>query len=389
VSEFIQKIEETMVSRRLIGRGRPLLVAVSGGVDSMVLLHVLSALASRHRWKLTVAHFNHRLRGRSSDADEKFVRAAAEKLGLPFVSDSAEVKRVAKKAGVSIEMAARRCRHEFFARVAKELGIQQVALAHHADDQVELFFLRLLRGSGTQGLSGMKPEAASPLNPDIRLLRPLLECAREEIVAFAEEAGIRRREDASNQSGEFLRNRVRHELLPLLRRRFQPALNKVVLRQMEILSADADLLRAEAERWRQQPRRRFGSLPVAIQRRILQLELEDMKVAPEFALIESLRTSPQKAFNLSERLSLVHDGKGRLSARTSHTEAMGTGQLEVVLDAAEGEGDVNGLAWNWERVRARRSGLPRFVPGCEWYDIRIASGRGLSCGIGGQGIGSN
>jgi len=369
VSEFIQKIEDTILSGRLVGRGQALLVAVSGGVDSMVLLHVLATLASRHRWKLTVAHFNHRLRGRSSDADERFVRATAKKLGLPFASDSADVKGLAKAEGLSIEMAARRCRHAFFSRVTKAQGIKRIALAHHADDQVELFFLRLLRGAGTQGLSGMKLEAAAPWNQGIRLIRPLLGRAREEIVSFAQESGIRHREDASNQSSEFLRNRVRHELLPLLRHRFQPALNKVVLRQMDILSADAELLHTKAERWRRERRKPFGALPVAIQRRILQLELEDLKVAPEFDLIESLRASPGKIINVSRQRWFSHDGKGRLCERAAKPETMAEGQLELTLDARCGEGNFDGLAWQWQRAQARSSALPRFVPDCEWFDV--------------------
>ncbi len=334
----------------------------------MVLLHVLATLASRHGWELTVAHFNHRLRGRSSDADEKFVQAAAGKLGLPFTCDSADVKKLAKAEGLSIEMAARRCRHTFFARVAKEREIKQIALAHHADDQVELFFLRLLRGAGTQGLSGMKLEAAAPWNPGVRLIRPLLGRAREEIVSFAQEAGIRHREDASNRSSEVLRNRVRHELLPLLRHRFQPALNKVVLRQMEILSADAELLHTEAERWRRDRRKRFGALPVAIQRRILQGELEELKVAPEFDLIESLRASPGKIINVSRLLWLSHDGKGGLCEKAATPEATPDGQLKLMLDGRCGEGSFDGLAWQWQRVQARSAALPRFVRGCEWFD---------------------
>ncbi len=334
----------------------------------MVLLQVLATLASRHGWELTVAHFNHRLRGRSSDADEKFVRAAAGKLGLPFTSDSADVKGLAKAEGLSIEMAARRCRHAFFARVAKEREIKQIALAHHAEDQVELFFLRLLRGAGTQGLSGMKLEAAAPWDEEVRLIRPLLDCAREQIVSFAQEAGIRHREDASNRSSEVLRNRVRHELLPLLRHRFQPALNKVLLRQMEILSADAELLHTEAERWRRDRRERFDALPVAIQRRILQGELEELKVTPEFDLIESLRTSPAKAINVSHQRWLSHDGKGRLCERAAKRETMAEGQLELMLDARGGEGNFDGLSWQWQRVRARSAALPRFVRGCEWFD---------------------
>ncbi len=334
----------------------------------MVLLHVLASLAHRHDWKLTVAHFNHRLRGRSSDADEKFVRASAEKLDLPFVSDSADVKDVAKAGGLSIEMAARRCRHEFLARVARERGIQRIAMAHHADDQVELFFLRLLRGAGTQGLSGMKLDAAAPWDSEVRLIRPLLECAREQIVSFARAAGVRYREDASNWSDEFLRNRVRHDLLPLLRRRFQPALNKVILRQMEILSAESDLLREEAERWRRDRKKQFSALPVAIQRRVLQLELEEAGVAPEFELVETLRTSSGKVINVRQGLSLIHDGKGALRERTVAVEAIAAGELEVALDAVRGEGRFDGLSWRWQRIQPRPLKLPLFTQGCEWFD---------------------
>src|ERR1039457_4414130 len=122
----------------------------------MTLLHTLHELSSRHRWKLTVAHFNHQLRGRSSDADEKLVRQTAAAMRLPFAAGRANVKEFAKKTKLSVEMAARKLRHDFFARMAKERKIRAVALAHHADDQVELFFLRLLRGAGGEGVAGMK-----------------------------------------------------------------------------------------------------------------------------------------------------------------------------------------------------------------------------------------
>ena len=128
-----------------------ILVAVSGGVDSMVLLHLLKALSVERRWKLTVAHFNHRLRGRASDADEVFVRKTAKGMKLPFVSKRADVKRFARESKLSIEMAARKLRHEFLAEVARACKIKTIALAHHADDQVELFFLRLLRGHDDLG----------------------------------------------------------------------------------------------------------------------------------------------------------------------------------------------------------------------------------------------
>src|SRR6185369_5793855 len=172
---LLEHINDSIERQKLFRRGEKILVAVSGGMDSMVLLHALRRLSVRHRWRLTVAHFNHQLRGGASDADEKLVRTTAAKMKLPVAAAGADVKRFAKQGRLSIEMAARKLRHEFLARAARERGIKTVALAHHADDQVELFFLRLLRGAGTQGLSGMKWQSPSPADKTIALARPLLD----------------------------------------------------------------------------------------------------------------------------------------------------------------------------------------------------------------------
>jgi tRNA(Ile)-lysidine synthase len=174
VTDLLQRVEQNVQNRRLLKRSDRILVGVSGGLDSMVLLHALQRLLSRHCWRLTVAHFNHQLRGRSSDADEKLVRQTAAALKLPFVAGRADVGGFARKSKLSIEMAARKLRHDFFARTARERKIHIIALAHHADDQVELFFLRLLRGAGGEGLAGMKWRAPSPVDSTITLVRPLL-----------------------------------------------------------------------------------------------------------------------------------------------------------------------------------------------------------------------
>ena len=175
----------------------------------MVLLHTLEKLSARHKWKIVVAHFNHRLRGRASDADEKLVRRTTVRMKLPVVVERADVKAFAKKSKLSIEMAARKLRHEFLARVARKKKIKTIAFAHHADDQVELFFLRLLRGAGGEGLGGMKWQSPSPADKTISLIRPLLDFSKAELFDFTRESKIRFRQDATNLSSDFLRNRIR------------------------------------------------------------------------------------------------------------------------------------------------------------------------------------
>jgi tRNA(Ile)-lysidine synthase len=320
-----QQIRAAVQKHRLLKPRQRLLVAVSGGIDSMVLLHVLASLAPEHGWDLTVAHLNHQLRGVSSLADERLVRRTAKAMRLPIVVSRANVRAWAKKHRLSLEMAAREIRHEFLVRTALRRHISQIALAHHQDDQLEHFFLRFLRGSGGQGLAGMKWLGPSPSNPNVSLIRPLLDCPKEDIREYASNLGLRFREDASNASLDIQRNRIRHELLPLLRRRYQPGLAKSILRVMSIVGAESDFVTCEAESWlrRQangavsapdrmkrpgQAHRRkpqdfpfdeFEQLPVALQRRIIQLQLIQQGITPDFDLVEHLRQYPEKPVEVS------------------------------------------------------------------------------------------
>jgi tRNA(Ile)-lysidine synthase len=337
----------------------------------MVLLEVLSRLAGQHRWGLAVAHFNHRLRGRSSDADERLVATTARKLGLRFVRGEADVRRRAAERKLSTEMAARELRHEFLARTARRLKISTIALAHHADDQVELFFLRLLRGAGSEGLAGMKWRSASPADRRVTLVRPLLDRSKEELRAFAKENQIAFREDATNTQLDFLRNRIRHELLPLLAKNYQPALTRVILRQMEILGAEGEAIAREArhavERLRNvakgntkhqtpstrkvsnfkfqisDPRRErretpadrggantFSTLPVAVQRRCLEIQAVGQGVAVEFELIETLREKPEKRVTVGESLTVWRDEGGRLHVQRGFKEKRFGGRQKML-----------------------------------------------------------
>ncbi|MGZ5545688.1 MAG: tRNA lysidine(34) synthetase TilS, partial [Limisphaerales bacterium] len=285
--------------------------AVSGGVDSMALLHILHLLAPEYGWRLTVAHFNHKLRGRASDADAKLVLETAKKMGLRFIGDAGDVKAHAAKSGLSIEMAARELRHAFLARTARKLKIKTVALAHHADDQVELFFLRLFRGTSIEGLAGMRWRSTSPVERSIHLVRPLLNVSRTELEAFAREQWVRWCEDKTNLSIDFLRNRIRRELIPLLEKHYQPGVRKNVLRLAELLRAESDFL-AEATTDAISTRRAFEQLPTAIQRRVLQQQFFELGLSADFKTIELLRLNSGKVVEVDATTRLKRDEHGRV-----------------------------------------------------------------------------
>ena len=187
------------------------LLGLSGGRDSVVLLHLMLAAGRRD---LIVCHLNHRLRGKDSDEDERFVRALAEKHDLACEIARVDVKALAKRKKLSIETAARDARHAFFRRMARKHGTKVVLLAHHAEDQAETILGNMLRGCGLEGLSGMSVE--TQLAEGLTLLRPLLSLRRAQIDAYLLEHGLAYREDGSNASLEHRRNRLRHEALPML-----------------------------------------------------------------------------------------------------------------------------------------------------------------------------
>jgi tRNA(Ile)-lysidine synthase len=347
VTDLLQLVKENIQSRKLFKRGQKIMVAVSGGLDSMVLLHALEKLSSRHKWKIAVAHFNHQLRGRASDSDEKLVRKTASAMKLPVIVGRADVKGFARKSKLSIEMAARKLRHEFFARVARARKIQTVALAHHADDQVELFFLRLLRGAGGEGLAGMKWQSPSPADKRISLVRPLLDCSKGELAEFARENKINFRDDATNFSPDFLRNRIRNELLPLLRKDYQPGLSKTVLRLMEIVGAESEFVGAAAKQWLTGRKPAFEKLQVAVQRWVLQSQLEHLNVAADFALVERLRKPDGKFVSVGSGLSVSRDGNGGLKLREQRAAEFDTNELLVNLSGRAGGVSFNGVKFSW------------------------------------------
>jgi tRNA(Ile)-lysidine synthase len=349
VSDLTSHIESSIGAKRLFRDGQRILAAVSGGLDSMVLLALLHCLSKTHRWKLTVAHYNHQLRGAASDADEQLARKTARKLGLPFVAGRGDVPKFARKNGLSVEMAARKLRHDFLAATAAKLKIPTVALAHHADDQVELFFLRLLRGAGGGGLAGMKWSNPSPSAPKIRLARPLLDLSKDDLRSIASQNKIAFSEDASNASIDFQRNRVRHELIPLLTRHYQPALGRSVLRLMEVVGAEAEFAATAARDWLEGGRTpRFADLPLAVQRQIIHLQLIEGGLSPDFDLIERLRLSAGQWIAVNADCSVSRDATGLVHRRRLESFRFSLRKREVSLSAGEGRLTFGGLKIQWE-----------------------------------------
>ena len=354
----------------------------------MVLLHALNSLAQENRWQLSVAHFNHQLRGKAGDADENLVRRTTKKLRLKFFGATADVETFAAQSKLSIEMAARKLRHEFLARTAAAQKIRIIALAHHADDQVELFFLRLLRGAGSEGLAGMKWKSPSPADQKITLIRPLLGCAKSELLAFAREHKIKFREDTSNASSDFLRNRIRHELLPLLRRKYQPGLDRNILRVMEIIGAEAKFAVAAAQSWAKNICRsrgdetqtknkletphgitcKFMELPVAIQRKVLQQQLAEAGVPVDFALIEQLRVVAGKWVSVSSEVSITRNDDGRIEFRRKMPTQFDPWEIRLKLPRRAGQVTFDGKKINWKILPQKKFLRPTAKNGLEFFD---------------------
>jgi tRNA(Ile)-lysidine synthase len=233
------RVLDTIRRRALLRRGDAVLVALSGGPDSVALLRLLRELEAGGELSVAgVAHLNHGLREAAND-DEQFCRALASKMGVPFRSDRIDVRAMAARLGTSFEAAGRQARYELFERVATELGADAIATGHTRDDQAETFLLRLLRGAGPRGLAGIHPRFG-------RAVRPVLDCGRDELRTYLAAIGQSFREDESNRDVSIPRNRVRHELLPLLSRDYSPRITDVLVREAEIARQDEDRLQREA-----------------------------------------------------------------------------------------------------------------------------------------------
>jgi tRNA(Ile)-lysidine synthase len=235
-----QRVARTIRRHALVAPGGRVLVALSGGPDSVALVHLLLELQSSGDLIVAgLAHFHHQLRGAEADGDEAFCRAVAAALGLPLELGRADVGGAAREAGRSIEDMARDLRYRFLDEAADRFAADAIAVGHSLDDQAETFLLRLVRGAGSRGLAGILPRSG-------RVIRPLIEVPRAELRDYARQRGLAWREDSSNRNVAIARNRVRHELIPYLEREFNPGIKGLLAREAALAREDEDHLRDEA-----------------------------------------------------------------------------------------------------------------------------------------------
>lgn len=227
---FIKRIQNTVKKFDLWQKGDVFIVGVSGGPDSLCLLDVLFLLSEKYDFSLRIAHVNYHLRGRASDLDAAHAKEAAAEYRLPC----AILSRKKNPANAS-EETLRDIRYAFFEKLRRQYGADSIAIAHNRDDQAETFLLRLLRGAGLSGLSAMRPKSGY-------IVRPLIETSRADILHYLKERGIAFREDASNADVRYLRNRIRHELIPFLEKNFQPQARRLLAETAGILGSDYAIL---------------------------------------------------------------------------------------------------------------------------------------------------
>ena len=240
-SQLIRHVNDFLLRTDLVRSGQKLVVAVSGGMDSMVLCHALMTLAPAWSWTLAAAHFNHHLRGAESGGDEEFVRRQCLLWGMPLYLGGQEVALWSRQEGHSLESGARILRYRFLFDLLDKLGYDRLATGHNADDQVETVLDHLLRGSGVTGLCGIPSRRGA-------LVRPLLFADRRHIAAYAREMEIPFREDSSNRDLRFRRNRLRHQLIPELEAQYNKQVRQSFRRLAENMTEVEAYLVAEAEK---------------------------------------------------------------------------------------------------------------------------------------------
>ncbi|HEY78306.1 MAG TPA: tRNA lysidine(34) synthetase TilS [Dehalococcoidia bacterium] len=282
-----ERVLQFIAEHRLLLPGQCLVVAVSGGADSVCLLHALLSLKERLGITLHLAHLNHQLRGAESAADADYVAGLARRLGVPATIERRDVKAYQDRQRLSLEEAAREVRYGYLAEVARSLSTGCVATGHTRDDHIETILMHLIRGTGPRGLRGLRPQSEWRSGGlGVTIVRPLLGLGREETAEYCAHHRLAPRLDTSNLSLSPLRNRIRQQLLPLLRS-YNPAVDEALQRTARLAGDDSAFMDEEAgRRWGEVVQKQgdiiildregFGRLPLALKRHLLRAVIESL-----------------------------------------------------------------------------------------------------------------
>lgn len=321
--DLVARVRQRIMQEKLAVPGDVVVVAVSGGPDSVALLHVLFALAEDFSWKLVIAHVNHQFRGEESDAEASFVAQLAENLGLPYEIGVIDVPAFIEETSLNGQAAAREKRYEFLHQVADKHKAERIAFAHHADDQAETVIMRILRGTGPSGLVGM-PERRR--EKKVELIRPFLRIYKTDIVNYCAQHGITYCKDSSNELRKYFRNQIRLDVMPMLKQ-YNEQLPESLNRLTDMMHAEDDYLAGETERILRRittfqsegcrlTRSDFTGVHVALQRRLIKLILNCLCLGMDrmdFNRIESIRelmTQDQvsnQVFQVDDALYIVRE----------------------------------------------------------------------------------
>lgn len=330
--KILQTVEHTIGTHHMVKAGDNVVVGISGGPDSVALVHILLTLAPKFSFQVAIAHLNHCLRQDESARDEAFVVSLAEKLDLPVHVERQDVRRHQKKHHLSLEEAARQVRYRFYDAIASKFGYEKIALGHHSDDNAELILMYLLRGSGPLGLSGIPPVRGD------KIIRPLIDIKRADIMDYIAVKKLEWVVDSSNRDSQYLRNKVRNRLIPELKAEYNPKLIDSLNRLASILNAEEkwieNLIRpifSKTIAFEKQGRieldiEQLNHQTIAVRRRLIRMAILKIKGnlrRLSFAHVEAAVNMAQKgpdtgALDLPDRLRVCRQNEALIISREAH-----------------------------------------------------------------------
>ena len=292
--QVLNALQKTIAAHQMSAPGETVLVGVSGGADSVCLLHALKTLQKELEIHLAAAHLNHGIRGEEADRDAAFVKNLCETWQIPYYERKEDIPALAKAMEVSEETAGRLARYQFFQELCREKGFDRIATAHNRDDQAETVLMRVIRGTGMEGLSGIRYVRQDGV------IRPLLDVERTQIEGYCQENNLTYCTDSTNQEDTYTRNRIRHRLLPLLKAEFNPNITGALAALAQNMAEDGDFLKGYANRLY----RRINN-PAPSHKPIL-LDMETLELVQESIRSRLILLATQDAMGKDYRLERCH-----------------------------------------------------------------------------------